>query len=199
VRVTIIVDFIHVLEYLWTATWCLHSMGALAAETWVRHQARQVLSRRVDQVITELATQATGLAEEKRTGIDRAVKYLTNQQPYLDYPTALASGWPIATGIIEGACRHLVKDRAQRRAGSARRARQPTGPRRGPCTPSQVAWPLAAVTRTGMSGFRWLATWRAGAAQPLDEVVEDPVLGLQVGLKLQALVQDGFGVAVGLL
>ena len=29
----------------------------------------------------------------------------------MNYPTALAGGWPIATGIIEGACRHLVKDR----------------------------------------------------------------------------------------
>ncbi|MCA1602436.1 MAG: ISKra4 family transposase, partial [Acidobacteria bacterium] len=25
--------------------------------------------------------------------------------------TALAQGWPIATGVIEGACRHLIKDR----------------------------------------------------------------------------------------
>ena len=37
--------------------------------------------------------------------------YLINKKPDLDYPTALAAGWPIATGIIEGACRHLVKDR----------------------------------------------------------------------------------------
>ncbi len=111
VRVTIIVDFIHVLEYLWTAAWCLHSTGDPAAETWVRHRARQILSGQVDQVITELATQATDLVDDKRAGIDRAIKYLTNQQPYLDYPTALACGWPIATGVIEGACRHLVKDR----------------------------------------------------------------------------------------
>ena len=33
------------------------------------------------------------------------------KQPYLDYPRALAEGWPIATGVIEGACRHLVQDR----------------------------------------------------------------------------------------
>lgn len=39
------------------------------------------------------------------------MRYLTNQRSYLDYPTALASGWPMATGVIEGACRHLVKDR----------------------------------------------------------------------------------------
>ena len=37
--------------------------------------------------------------------------YLLAKKPYLDYPTALAQGWPIATGVIEGARRHLVKDR----------------------------------------------------------------------------------------
>ncbi len=36
---------------------------------------------------------------------------LTNKAPYLDYPTAFAGGWPIATGVIEGACRFLVSDR----------------------------------------------------------------------------------------
>ena len=41
----------------------------------------------------------------------RCANYLTNKAPYLDYPTALHNGWPIATGVIEGACRHLVKDR----------------------------------------------------------------------------------------
>ncbi|MGH3612017.1 MAG: ISKra4 family transposase, partial [Pseudonocardia sp.] len=37
--------------------------------------------------------------------------YLLAKKPYLAYHEALAAGWPIATGIIEGACRHLVKDR----------------------------------------------------------------------------------------
>ena len=37
--------------------------------------------------------------------------YLSNKRPYLDYLTALQQGWPITTGVIEGACRHLVKDR----------------------------------------------------------------------------------------
>ena len=44
-------------------------------------------------------------------GIDDAVAYLTNKAEYLRYDTALAAAWPIATGIIEGACRHLVKGR----------------------------------------------------------------------------------------
>ena len=44
-------------------------------------------------------------------GADEAARYLTNKAPYLDYPSALAGGWPIATGVIEGACRFLVADR----------------------------------------------------------------------------------------
>ena len=47
----------------------------------------------------------------RRAAADTAATYLTNKRAYLDYPTALARGWPIATGVIEGACRHLVKDR----------------------------------------------------------------------------------------
>ena len=47
----------------------------------------------------------------QRAGADTCATYLINKAPYLDYPTALHNGWPIATGVIEGACRHLVKDR----------------------------------------------------------------------------------------
>jgi hypothetical protein len=112
VTVTIIVDFIHVLEYLWGAAWCLYPRADPAAETWVHDQARRILSGQTDQVIADLTTHTTGPdTSTQQAGIDRAVRYLTNQQPHLDYPTALARGWPIATGVIEGACRHLVKDR----------------------------------------------------------------------------------------
>lgn len=52
-----------------------------------------------------------GYSPSERTGADHAATYLTRKKPYLDYQTALANGWPIATGVIEGACRHLVKDR----------------------------------------------------------------------------------------
>jgi hypothetical protein len=51
------------------------------------------------------------LSAAKRKKADEAARYLTNKADNLDYPTALAAGWPIATGVIEGACRHLVKDR----------------------------------------------------------------------------------------
>ena len=61
-------------------------------------------------MIRRTATKAR-LHGARRKGADDAANYLTNKAAYLDYPTALREGWPIATGIIEGACRHLVKDR----------------------------------------------------------------------------------------
>ncbi len=51
------------------------------------------------------------LAPSARKAADECADYLLRKKAYLDYPTALASGWPIATGVIEGACRHLVQDR----------------------------------------------------------------------------------------
>lgn len=109
--ITIIVDIVHVLEYAWGAAWCLHPKGDPAAETWVRDLARQILAGDLDQAIADLTDQADELGDERRSGIDKTIGYLRNHRAHLDYPTALDKGWPIASGIIEGACRHLVKDR----------------------------------------------------------------------------------------
>jgi hypothetical protein len=54
---------------------------------------------------------AAGLDPDRRKGADACVSYLLNKARYLRYHQALAAGWPIATGVIEGACRHLIKDR----------------------------------------------------------------------------------------
>jgi hypothetical protein len=111
--VTIVIDLIHVLEYIWKAAWCLHREGDPAAEEWVRHHARAVLDGKATRVAGAIRRAATiaGLDPTQRAGADTCATYLTNKHPHLDYPTALANGWPIATGVIEGACRHLVKDR----------------------------------------------------------------------------------------
>jgi hypothetical protein len=111
--VAVVVDFIHVLEYIWKAAWCFHSEGDPQAEQWVRVQARQILAGRAGIVAAAIRRKATyhGLDPGGRRTADVAADYLLAKKPYLDYPTALAQGWPIATGVIEGACRHLIKDR----------------------------------------------------------------------------------------
>jgi hypothetical protein len=113
VDITVIIDFIHVLEYLWKAAWCFHSEGDPAAQAWVKDKATAILqgnARRVAAGIRRSAT-ARQLTKAQRCAADACADYLTAKAPYLDYPQALRSGWPIATGVIEGACRHLVKDR----------------------------------------------------------------------------------------
>jgi len=111
--VTIIVDFVHVLEYLWKAARCLHREGDPAIETWIAAQARLVLAGRARHVAGAIRrkTTAAGLDPDRRKGADACVTYLLNKSRYLRYHHALAKGWPIATGVIEGACRHLINDR----------------------------------------------------------------------------------------
>src|SRR5437016_1070692 len=115
ITLAIVIDFIHVLEYLWKAAWCFHPPRDPAMEDWVTDQALDILHGRTGEVITRIRQ----LAEDhppKPGGehakiIRKTLSYLQNKQPWIDYPRALANGWPIATGVIEGACRHLVQDR----------------------------------------------------------------------------------------
>lgn len=113
VDVAIVVDLVHVLEYLWAAAWCFFAEGDPAAQTWVHNRTLAVLdghARGVAAGIRRRAT-ATRLSKQKRHKADACAKYLTNKADYLDYPTALAAGWPVASGVIEGTCRYLVADR----------------------------------------------------------------------------------------
>ena len=115
ITVTIIIDFIHVLEYLWKAAWCFHRPRGPAMEGWVTAQGLDILHGRVTEVIARITALAAQHPPEPGSEhakiIARTLAYLEHKQPFMDYPAALASGWPIATGVIEGACRHLVQDR----------------------------------------------------------------------------------------
>jgi hypothetical protein len=113
VEVAVVIDFVHVMEYLWKAAWSFYDEGDSAAEVWVHDQARGVLAGHARRVAGAIRRKATyhGLAPPARANADIAATYLTNKAPFLDYPSALSEGWPIATGVIEGACRHLIADR----------------------------------------------------------------------------------------
>jgi len=113
VEVTVVQDFVHVLEYLWKAAHALHPEDPEQREGWVRERAGAVLQGRAQDVAIGLRRAATRqrLSQCERKPVDKAADYLENNRERLRYDQALAQGLPIATGVIEGACRHLVKDR----------------------------------------------------------------------------------------
>jgi hypothetical protein len=115
VELVIVLDLIHVTEYLWQAAWALHREGDPAAESWVSERLLEILRGRSSNVAAGLRRSATlrGLSEKARRPLDKCADYLLKYRDYLRYDQYLAAGLPIATGVIEGACRHLVKDRME--------------------------------------------------------------------------------------
>jgi hypothetical protein len=111
--VTLVVDFFHVLEYLWDAAWCFFAEGDKEPEEWVTQQAHAILQGRSSEVAGGIRSSATrrGFPSEKRKGADDCADYLIAKRSMLRYHRYLRDGLPIATGVIEGACRHLIVDR----------------------------------------------------------------------------------------
>jgi hypothetical protein len=113
VAITVVQDFVHVLEYVWKAAYALHPEAAEEREGWVLERASAVLQGRARDVAAGLRRAATRqqLSQGAREPVDKAADYIEHNRPRLQYDQALEQGLPIATGVIEGACRHLIKDR----------------------------------------------------------------------------------------
>jgi hypothetical protein len=114
-KVPVFIDFIHVSGYLGKAAAALHPGDPQAAREWADGQRLRVLHGRAKAVAATLASVAArARAKNSRldlTDVDKAVTYLTNNHMHMRYDKALAAGWPIATGMIEGACRFVIEDR----------------------------------------------------------------------------------------
>jgi len=113
VSVTITQDIIHVIEYLWKAAHALHPQDPEKREQWVRYRTFELLYGNTQNVASGEQSAATrsGLDQNKREPVNTAADYIQNNKQRLKYDESLEQGLPIATGVIEGACRHLVKDR----------------------------------------------------------------------------------------
>lgn len=107
----IIMDFIHVLEYLWKAAYCLYEKDSKEAEQWVCDRALRVLRGESATVARGIRQSASKRNLKKREAMDKCAGYLQKNRTRLKYGIALAEGLPIASGVIEGACRHLINDR----------------------------------------------------------------------------------------
>lgn len=111
---TLIVDIIHVTEYLWEVANALCGETEALREVWMQDALRCVLENDLERLLNHLDFQLPRLAQSKQATLKKVGKYLRNNRPFMNYQTYLAQGYPIGTGVIEGACRHLVKDRFER-------------------------------------------------------------------------------------
>ena len=116
-KVPVLIDFIHVSGYLGKAAAALHPGDPVAAGQWADGQRLRVLHGRAKAAAATLASVAAKARSSPRTrhldltDMDKAVTYLANNHMHMRYDKALAAGWPIATGMIEGACRFVIEDR----------------------------------------------------------------------------------------
>jgi hypothetical protein len=110
-----ILDLFHVLERLWQAAHCFHPEQSPEAERFVTRRLRQLLEGQVNRVISglrRLLKQRDFLGQKRRT-LQAVIRYYANNRRHMRYDEYLAAGYPIGSGVAEGACRHLVKDRME--------------------------------------------------------------------------------------
>ena len=115
-RFTLVLDIIHSSEYLWDAANALLGETHPDRTTWVEKHLLCVLSGKTADVIHALKreVQNPALSSYQRKAVNTTIGYYQRNLPYMQYDQYLARGWPIGTGVVEGACGHLVKDRMER-------------------------------------------------------------------------------------
>ena len=113
---TLVLDIIHATGYLWDAANALMGETHPDRTTWVGKQLLHILSGQTTLVIQSLQNLAQDPSRSftQRQTLNTTIGYYQRNLPYMHYHQYLAQGWPIGTGVVEGACGHLVKDRMER-------------------------------------------------------------------------------------
>jgi hypothetical protein len=132
VTIVCILDLFHVMDYLWEAARCVHGSDDKAAEGFVTDRLRRILAGDVGRVIGGLKQMLAKDKEKKkahrkfnatqRKTLNKVIHYFDRKQKFMHYDEYLAQGYPIGSGVVEGACGHVVKDRME---GSGMRWRVP--------------------------------------------------------------------------
>lgn len=111
----LVLDIIHAVEYLWRAANAMLGERHPERTAWVRGHLLTLLHGRTDQVVAALEDDAATrpLSAAQQQVVATTLGYYRRNAPYMRYDQYLARGWPIGTGVVEGACGHLVKDRME--------------------------------------------------------------------------------------
>ena len=111
-----ILDLMHVVPRVWEAAHVFHAEGSHEASEFVRDHLTRILRGEVGNVIAGWRRRATrqGLTGAKRKALRTLCAFLEKNKHRMRYDEYLRLGCPVATGVIEGACRHVIKDRMER-------------------------------------------------------------------------------------
>lgn len=111
-----ILDLLHATGYLWEAVPLFHPAGSDRALQLMKLLVLGLLSGVGAALIPWLISQAEsiGLTAPHRERLNQISQYFYHHQARLHYDQYLAAGYPIASGVIEGACRQVIKDRLER-------------------------------------------------------------------------------------
>jgi hypothetical protein len=110
-----ILDLFHVLKRLREVAHCLYEERSPAASEFVTRHLRMLLDGKVGYVIRnfrQLIPRNELKGSAKKT-VESAITYYENNREHMRYDEYLSAGYPIASGVIEGACHHFVKDRME--------------------------------------------------------------------------------------
>lgn len=111
-----VLDLLHVTSRLWEAAYLFHAEGSDEAADFVRNRLLRILRGEAGYVVGGLRQMGTKhrLRASKRAKLTTICNYFKHNQHRMRYDDYLRKGYPIASGVIEGACRHVIKDRMER-------------------------------------------------------------------------------------
>jgi len=110
-----VLDIFHVLEHLGKAALCFHDEGSPQAREFVTERLKMLLDGRAGRLIGGLKQMLTkqNLSGVKRRCLKQVIGYLERNRKHMRYEICLAKGYPVGSGVIEGACRNLINDRLE--------------------------------------------------------------------------------------
>ena len=110
-----VLDIFHVLEHLGKAALCFYDEGSPQAREFVTERLRMLLLGKAGRMIGGLKQMLSKhkLSGAKQHCLQQVIGYLERNRKHMRYEICLTRGYPIGSGVIEGACRNLINDRLE--------------------------------------------------------------------------------------
>jgi hypothetical protein len=111
----IILDIVHVSEYVWDCANAVLGEQSKLRTGWVAEMLEDLLDSKTQKVIDDLQKiiDKGDLSKTKKEGVQKAITYFTNHRHKMDYKVYLDKGYPVSSALVESNCKHLVKDRME--------------------------------------------------------------------------------------